>query len=120
MDRENFLQVETSPPSGQPSQLPETVPSERPYERKFSFFQRLLKILFSPSEGMKDVALTPSFSEVFVIIILEIIVAVLALSLVLMKIQFVGTAAWFLELFLGNFSLCHGRRGCCGFRLYDC
>lgn len=96
MGRENLLQLvlktEAPPPSAQPPQLPETVPPEKPYERRFSFFQRLFKVLFSPSEGMKDIALTPSFSEVFIIILFEIIVTVVAgMSLIFMKIKFAGS-----------------------------
>ncbi|MEM3797947.1 MAG: hypothetical protein QXY74_05875 [Candidatus Bathyarchaeia archaeon] len=36
-----------------------------PYVRRFSFSQRLFKVLFSPKGCMEDVALTPSIGEVF-------------------------------------------------------
>ncbi|MEM3609189.1 MAG: zinc-ribbon domain-containing protein [Candidatus Bathyarchaeia archaeon] len=69
---------------------PEVAP-EQPYKRKYSFSQRLLKVLFSPSEGMKDIALAPSYGEVFVVLAFEIILSAAVIAMVFTKIQFVGS-----------------------------
>jgi hypothetical protein len=44
-----------SPPSQTPP--PPTPPPETPYERRFSTSERLLKILTSPAQAMKDIEL---------------------------------------------------------------
>jgi hypothetical protein len=71
-------------------QPPSEVVSEKPYERKFSFFRRVFKVLFSPSEGMKDVALAPDYAEIFAILAFEILVTSIVIALVFMKVRFVG------------------------------
>ncbi|MGB9714402.1 MAG: zinc ribbon domain-containing protein [Candidatus Bathyarchaeales archaeon] len=70
---------------------PAEVAPEQPYERKYSLFQRLIKVLFSPSEGMKDIALAPSYGEVFVVLTFEIILSTAVIAMVFTKIQFVGS-----------------------------
>jgi len=67
----------------------DTVPS-KPYERGFSFLQRLFKVLFTPMEGMEDVALAPSYGEVFMILVVMMFAALVLIALVFSKIQFVG------------------------------
>jgi hypothetical protein len=74
-----------------PTQPPSAVVSEKPYERKFSFFGRVFKVLFSPSEGMKDVALAPNYGEVFVVLAFEIFLASIIIALVFLKVRFVGS-----------------------------
>jgi hypothetical protein len=69
---------------------PETAP-EQPYKRKYSLFQRLIKVLFSPSEGMNDIALAPNYGEVFVILAIETFLASVTIALVFLKVQFVGS-----------------------------
>lgn len=67
-----------------PPPLPETVPPKS-YERKFSFLQRLFKVLSSPEEGMKDVALAPYYCEIFGILAIKVFVLLL---LVLLHVLF--------------------------------
>ncbi|MEM2972151.1 MAG: zinc ribbon domain-containing protein [Candidatus Bathyarchaeia archaeon] len=77
---------------GAPSTQPQSeVISEKPYERKFSFFARLLKVLFSPSEGMRDAALAPNYGEVFGVLAFEILLASVVIALVFTKVQFVDS-----------------------------
>jgi hypothetical protein len=87
----NVLSVDTGVPSS--SQPSEVVP-EKPYERKFSFLQRLFKVLFSPSEGMKDVALAPTYGEIFVVLAILIVLALIDIAIIFTKIQFVGMPAF--------------------------
>jgi len=87
----NVLSVDTAmPTSSQPSE----VAPEKSYERKFSFFQRLFKVLFSPAEGMKDVALAPTYGEIFAILAILIVFALVDIAIVFTKIQFVGLPAF--------------------------
>ena len=64
---------------------PPEVASEQPYKRKYSLLQRFLKVLFSPSEGMKDIALAPSYGEVFVVLTFEVILSTAVIAMVLRK-----------------------------------
>lgn len=81
----------------------ETVPP-KPYERKLPFLKRLFKVLFSPREGMEDVALAPSYDEVFMILAIMMSAALMLLALVFSKIQFVGVslsiAFWSIIIFV--------------------
>jgi len=72
--------------------MPERVPEKR-YEREFSLTQRFYKLLTSPSEAMRDIALVPDYEGVVVIIVMELILAVSAIALVFQKIHFVGKHA---------------------------
>lgn len=78
----------TAPPPPQPA--PEAPP---PYERKFSTLQRYYKLVTAPSEAMKDIALAPDYTGYFGILALQFVLALIALALVLQKIQFAGTYA---------------------------
>jgi len=81
---EVYLGISETPPQSPEIALP------KPYERKLSFLQRIFKVLFSPREGMEDVALAPSYGEVFRIIAIQVFVALIFLALIFSKIQFVG------------------------------
>lgn len=76
------LSISDTPP-------PEIVPP-KPYERKFPFLQRIFKVLFSPREDMEDVALAPSYGEVFMILAVMMFAALILIAFVFSKIQFVG------------------------------
>ena len=82
------LSTSEAPPTPQPPQ-PEAT-SQKPYERKFSFLQRIFKVLVSPREGMEDVALAPSYGEVFGILAIQMFASLVIIALVFSKIQFVG------------------------------
>lgn len=60
------------------------------YERKYSVFQRLYKIIISPSEAMKDIALAPDYGGPLFVVILRMVVAVVAISILFQKFQLVG------------------------------
>ena len=77
-----------TPPTPQPP--PPEATSQKPYERKFSFPQRIFKVLVSPREGMEDVALAPSYGEVFGILAIQMFASFVIIALVFSKIQFVG------------------------------
>jgi hypothetical protein len=75
-----------------PSSPPEVLPEE-PYERSFSLAQRFYKLLTSPSEAMRDIALAPDYEGVLVVIALNIVVLSVAVGIALQKIQFSGPHA---------------------------
>lgn len=77
-----------SPPSQTPP--PPTPPLETPYERRFSTSERLLKILTSPAQAMKDIAETPNYTEPTLIILVQAIFAAISVALVMQKIKIVG------------------------------
>jgi len=87
----NILSVESSAPS---NHQPSEVAPEKPYERKFSFLQRLFKVLFSPAEGMKDVALASTYGEIFAVLAILIVLALVNIAIVFTKIQFIGLPAF--------------------------
>jgi len=92
----NVLSIDTAmPTSSQPS---EAAP-EKPYERKFYFLQRLFKVLFSPSEGMKDVALAPTYGESFAVLAILIVLSLVDIAIVFTKIQFIGLPAFIWGIF---------------------
>jgi len=88
------LSASEAPPTSQPPQ-PEAT-SQKPYERKFSFLQRVFKVLVSPREGMEDVALAPSYGEVFWILAIQMFASLVIIALIFSKIHFVGVspAVW--------------------------
>jgi hypothetical protein len=69
------------------SQTTQRIP---PYERKFSTFERVMKLISSPKEVMEDIGLAPDYSGVLVIFSLWSIVSIIGLALALPKIQFTG------------------------------
>jgi hypothetical protein len=81
----------TPPPPPQPP--PEAPPLTPPYQRKFSTLQRYYKLLTSPSEAMKDIALAPDYKGYFGILAIQFVLASIAIVLVLQKFQITGTYA---------------------------
>ncbi len=75
-----------------PPSAPERLPEEF-YERKFSLTQRFYKLLTSPSEAMRDIALAPDYEGVLVVIALNIVFLSVAVGIALQKIQFSGPHA---------------------------
>jgi hypothetical protein len=69
---------------------PPTPPPETPYERRFSTSERLLKILTSPAQAMKDIAEAPNYTEPTMIILVQAILAAVSVVLVLQKIEIIG------------------------------
>lgn len=67
--------------------------SETPYSRRFSLSQRLCKIIYSPREVVKDIALVPDYEGVFLLLIFEGIISLVSIFLAFQKIQFVGEYA---------------------------
>lgn len=63
---------------------------EPPYERRFGFFGRMYRLIFSPSEAMMDVALAPDYGGVFVILIAAMVVTGAAVAIAIQKIQLTG------------------------------
>ena len=89
-------QLQTSPP---PTPLPET-----PYERRFSTSERLLKILTSPVQAMKDIAEAPNYTEPTLIILVQAIFAGISVALVMQKIKIIGaepTLSTFQNILIG-------------------
>lgn len=82
------MSTSEAPPTPQPP--PPEATSQKPYERKFSFPQRIFKVLVSPREGKEDVALAPSYGEVFGILAIQMFASFVIIALVFSKIQFVG------------------------------
>lgn len=73
-----------------PEPQADTATSQETYERKFSTLQRFYKLIVSPQEAMQDIAGTPDYGGVVVLIILEILIVSITLWAVLQKFQFVG------------------------------
>ncbi len=77
-------------------EIPSTVssqgdePAEEAYQRKFSTVMRFLKLLISPSEAMKDIALAPSYEGIAVICIAQAFILIVSLELVFQKIEITG------------------------------
>jgi hypothetical protein len=84
---------ELSPSSGpvqnEPAASSEPV-SEQAYERKYSVFQRFYRLVVSPSAAMKDIGLSPDYAGPVLLVILESILGVVAISLAFQKIQITG------------------------------
>lgn len=87
----DFLQVSAPPAPPSPS-VPE-VPAEKPYERKFSSVERLLRVLISPSAAMEDIGLAPDYEGASIVIVFLMILAAVAMVLAFQKIQVVGDLA---------------------------
>jgi len=60
------------------------------YQRRLSTSKRLLKLLISPSEAMKDIALAPTYEGIAVIFIADALVVIVGVWLVLQRIQIFG------------------------------
>lgn len=82
------------------SATPQPPPHEAPYERKFSTIQRLLRLLTSPSETMKDIGEAPDYQGFYIIAVAAFIEIIASVSMALQKIQFVGTYAGQVNAFL--------------------
>jgi len=75
------------------SAKPEVAEAKPVYSRRYSMAQRLCRVLFSPSEVMKDVALAPDYGGVVVIMVLQFIYTVIMIEGVLSKFYFTGQYA---------------------------
>ncbi len=53
--------------------------SETPYSRRFSLSQRLCRIIYSPREVVKDIALVPDYEGVFLLLIFEGIISLVSI-----------------------------------------
>jgi hypothetical protein len=78
------------PPEATIGPAPEIPPS---YERKFGMVRRLYGALLKPRETMKDIALSPDYWGVFVILFLQGSLVIVDFSLVLSKFHFEGRYA---------------------------
>jgi len=77
---------ESVPPEAQP------LPSQEPYERESSMLERFYKLVTSPREAMRDIALAPDYGGVFVIIVLQIVLSAVSLTFILGKIELTGNS----------------------------
>jgi len=68
-------------------------PREPPYERKYGTASRLLRVLYRPAETMKDIALSPDYVGVIVILFCQVVIGIIATAYVLSKIQVTGPYA---------------------------
>lgn len=68
----------------------EQAPPPPPYERKFTMFQRFYKLIVSPQEAMADIASAPDYSGVVVLLMLEIVIASVAVWAIMQKFQLIG------------------------------
>ena len=80
------------PPSQSVWQAP-IPPAEETYERKYSMFQRFYKLVFSPSEAMKDIGQAPDYGGPIVLVILRIMMFSIGIAVVFQKFQLVGDSA---------------------------
>ena len=72
---------------------PEVAEAKPVYSRKYSLPQRLYRVLFNPSEVMKDIALDPDYGGVVVIMVLQFAYSAIMISGVLSKFYFTGPHA---------------------------
>jgi len=82
--------LESTEPLAPPTYPPQETMAPS-YERRFSLVRRFYKLLVAPSEAMKDIALAPDYTGFFVIVVLEFLLAAIAVSMAMQKIQLVGT-----------------------------
>jgi len=82
----------TRPPEAIQASPPPASPAEH-YDRKFTTFQRLFRILISPSEIMRDIGYAPEYEGFFSIAIAEFAVSIVTVMLILGKIHVVGEQA---------------------------
>jgi len=75
------------------SAKPEVAEAKPVYSRKYGLAQRLCRVLFSPSEVMKDVAFAPDYGGVAVIMVLQFVYSAIMISGVLSKFCFTGPYA---------------------------
>jgi hypothetical protein len=68
-------------------------PPEPPYEREYGTASRLLRVLYSPAETMKDIALAPDYFGVFVILFCQVVIGIIATAYVFTKVQVTGPLA---------------------------
>jgi len=84
---------------------PEASEAKPVYSRKYGLAQRLYRLLFSPSEVMKDIALDPDYGGVIAIMVLEFVSGAILVSGVLSKFHFTGpyaaTISGFVSLGIG-------------------
>jgi hypothetical protein len=66
-------------------------PTYPKYDRKFSFFERITKLLTSPDEAMEDIGLSPDYGGVIGLFVIWTIISIIGIALALPKLQFVGT-----------------------------
>jgi len=84
---------EDLPSKSYKAELPKKLKAKPPYERKLTLLQRFSKLLTSPSEAMQDIALTPDYFGVAVIIILETVIFGEGVVLVFQKMHLTGPNA---------------------------
>lgn len=77
-----------------PEAVPPTNTQTVPYERRFSLLLRFWKLLISPSEAMRDIALAPDYTGPTAILALEIIAATIAVWGTMQKINIVGSSEY--------------------------
>ncbi|TFG27323.1 zinc ribbon domain-containing protein [Candidatus Thorarchaeota archaeon] len=63
------------------------------YNRKFSLFERITKLLTSPEEAMEDISLAPDYGGVIALFIVWTVISVVGFITALQKIQFTGPYA---------------------------
>jgi hypothetical protein len=86
----------------QPSRTSQTSPEAVPptdtqavrYERRFSLLLRFWKLLISPSEAMRDIALAPDYIGPTFIIVLEVFVAAIAIWGTMQKFNQIGSSQY--------------------------
>jgi len=72
---------------------PEVAEAKPVYSRKYGLVQRLYRVLFSPSEVMRDIALDPDYGGVAVIMVVQFVLSGIMVSGVLSKFYFTGPYA---------------------------
>lgn len=76
-----------------PPEIPPPAPPLPLYERKYGTISRLLRVLFKPSDAMRDIALEPDYSGVIIIFVLQIVLAAITYSIALSKVEVTGPHA---------------------------
>lgn len=77
-----------------PEAVPPTDTQAVPYERRFSLLLRFWKLLISPSEAMRDIALAPDYIGPTFIVVLEVIVAAIAIWGTMQKFNQIGSSQY--------------------------
>jgi hypothetical protein len=73
----------------------EALPEQKPefYEGNFTLSQKFYKLLVSPSDAMKDIALAPDYGGITVIVVAEALLLFISVAIVLQKFHFYGPYA---------------------------
>jgi len=101
-DLRHPIPVHVAPPSEPtlpiPPEMPPLAPPPPPYRRRYGTITRLFRILFQPSETLSDIALAPDYGGVFIVLVLQTVLAIISVAFAFSKFEVTGPYA---GVFLG-------------------